>query len=554
MLKKLIKNQLKPAIIIFLILNTLKITLFNFFIIPNQTFLTFTYKFEVSILFATIFYLLIFTIKSRIPFIILYLVQTVYIVVNISYYMYFHSYLHILQCFTLFNEALIAAGHSAAPKSIKLMITIIDLPFFLYIIFYYAKVISINSKLRIQKISLIASSLLIILCIEVSNYIHDYSIIQYVNDMKRGESPIVERYGTLANNIVNIYLNKSDKELISKLKYGEEQKNTIVSVKKPNFVIIQVESMDSNVVNQRYKGQYIAPFLHSLAVSGIYYPYTLSYHLGGATSDCEFSIINSVEPLTDYPAIKLANYDYSNSMIKSLSAASYKAVTFHGNVGDYYNRDVAFPKMGFNNFLDIDNMQLKNVGWGAPDSDVFKYCKNYLKDIKQPFLSYIITISSHGPFTNAKLYYNNNLYDDIKDTLVKNYFNSMSYADESIKNFVSNIEASYKNTYIFIWGDHTPNISTDLYKQASFTIDNKYFEFVPLIIITPDKKVYNENKSVASFLDISPTILSQSGIKYEIKSNGVNLINFTGNSPIPFKGSDYDRKYLYNKIIKSSNP
>lgn len=537
------------AVLIFLVLNALKVTLFNFYIIPVQTADTFKYKFVITVLFIVALYPFILIIKSRALFIILYIVQSVYIVAYIAYYLYFRSYLNLLQWITLYKEASGAAGHFAVPKSAKLLIVLMDLPLFVYLVFNYYHVVRLNLKLRYQRIAVMVLSLLIILSIESQNYINGYSLVQYASDKYRGESPIVQRYGTLANNIVSLYENKGDKELVNNLSYGKQQSSKTEVKSNPNFVIIQVESMDANVINQKYKGEYIAPFLHSLSGQSVYYPYVLSYHMGGGTSDSEFSIINSVEPLENYPVIKLANYDYPNSMVKALSKGSYSAVAFHGNVGDFFNRDVAFPKMGFSKFIDKSKMNLKDVGWGAPDSQVFNYVENYLKNVKQPFVSYTITMTSHGPFTNASNYYNNHLYDDIKDETVRNYFNSMSYVDQSIKDYVAYIESNFPNTYVFIWGDHTPGINTDLYKQASLTTDDKYFEFVPLLIVTPDKKVYKEEQKVASFLDISPTILSASGVDFNIKSNGLNLIN-PDEAPgtIPFKSGSYDRTLLFNRI------
>jgi lipoteichoic acid synthase len=107
------------------------------------------------------------------------------------------------------------------------------------------------------------------------------------------------------------------------------------------------------------------------------------------------------------------------------------------------------------------------------------------------------------------------------------------------------------NTYIFIWGDHAPAIDYTEYRQASITNEDKYFEYVPLIIVTPDNKSYKEENAVASFLDISPTILKLSGIKYNLFSDGVNLINpEIENSKIPFKEKLYDSNELFNEINK----
>ena len=181
--------------------------------------------------------------------------------------------------------------------------------------------------------------------------------------------------------------------------------------------------------------------------------------------------------------------------------------------------------MGFQEFDDMTKMNLKDVGWGAPDNKVFDYALQRMKTVKSPFFTYIITMTSHGPFTNASNYYHNSDYDDISDVTVRNYFNSMSYVDKSIKDFVAALQSQNKDTNILIWGDHTPNVNNEtLFKQASFTYENKYFEFTPLFILTQDKKVYKETKKVASFLDISPTILETSGISFDVKSNGLNLL------------------------------
>jgi len=283
-----------------------------------------------------------------------------------------------------------------------------------------------------------------------------------------------------------------------------------------------------------------------------YYPYTMSYHEAGGTSDCEFSAINSVEPLSDYPSMKINDYDYPNSIVRQLAGNSYDTVAFHGNVGSYFNRDVAYPKMGYRELADMAKMGLKDVGWGAPDNDVFSYAENRLKNEKQPFFAYTITMTSHGPFTNADNYYNNAVYDDVKDPTARNYMNSMSYVDQSVASYVNYIRANFKNTYIFILGDHTPNVNSGDYRQASFTEGDKYFEFVPLIIVTPDNRQYREDNIAASFLDIAPTIANASGVPYSIDSDGMDLLNRTeeNNNRIPYKGESFDRSYLLEKISK----
>ncbi len=548
-------------IALFIFINAVKLSLYNYFLIPQATGEILIYKFGFTLLCSTIILLIILSIRSRYLFLIFMIAQGIYCFTNISYFLYYHSYLHFLQWISLFKEAMISATHLANPKSMQLLVVFIDAPLALYIFIKYFKKEANKIKLPVLKFTLVIIALVILLAVETNNYYQNKSIVQYMDDRYTGETEIVERYGTLSNSIVNIIKNNSESKLIRQIHYGHKQsnsntlgigndsKNSYLNSQNPNFAIIQVESMDANIVRQQYKGSYVMPFLNSMTKNSIYYPYTLSYHQGGGTSDAEFSVINSVEPLESFPAIKLTSYGYQNSVISKLDKASYDTMAFHGNVGTFYNRNIALSKMGFQKFYDIGSMNYEDEGWGAPDHKVFSFALDKMKKAGKPFISYVITMTSHGPFESVRNYYNNPVYDDIDNEIVKNYFNSFSYVDESIRDYVRAIQKAFPNTYVIIYGDHTPNINTEDFAQASFIDGDKYFEFVPLFIITPDKQKYQENSVVASFLDVSPTILEASGLPYSVFSDGSSLIGRKANPMnIPLKGSYFDRSWLYDKI------
>jgi phosphoglycerol transferase MdoB-like AlkP superfamily enzyme len=439
--------------------------------------------------------------------------------------------------FVLAGEGLGAVSDISILIGPMLLIAILDLPVFILALVKYSKIhIVFNTGFKFKRIAIIVSCLLIIISVESVNFFNKSSIITFTREYNvMNEIKIVQRYGTLANSIINFALNSPD-SMIKKLKYGKLiESSGKPNAAKPNFVIIQVESMDSNIMETMHNGEYIMPYLHSLSQSNVYYPYTLSYHLAGGTSDSEFSIINDVPPLSDFPAIKILDYSYPNSIIKKLSKASYSTIAFHGNDGSYFSRNYAFPKMGFQEFADIYRMGLNPVVWGAPDGDVFSYIQTRLKTERKPFLAYAITMSSHGPFISAEAYYKTAKYNDEKNEIGRKYFTSMSYVDQALRKYVEYIRNTYKNTYILIWGDHTPAINFDGYKQASFVEGNNYFEFVPIIILTPDKKMYTENKISASFLDIALTIANASNIPYKLSSDGIDLLeraDTKGKNPI----------------------
>lgn len=537
------------AVAAFILLNAVKLSIFNFYIIPRQTPAVFQYKLRLTLLLVSVLYPLLFNFRSRLFLTVFYGLQALYIMISLSYYMYFHSYLRFSDFFLLFGEGLTAVAHSSAPMSPRLLTAFIDLPFFAVVVYKYPLVRELSVKLRLLKAAVALLCLLELSAIEIENYRLKHSLIHYVRDNYAGETQIVERYGTFIDNLVCLYKNSSETKLMGSLRYGEEITGEEGPGPKPGFVLIQVESLDSNAVDHKYKGRHIAPFLHSMSEESVYFPYVLSYHLGGGTSDAEFSIINSIHPLTGFPAIKMRNYDYHNSFVRRLAAASYETLAFHGNVGNFYNRNVAFPRMGFRNFFDMDKMNLKDVGWGAPDGEVFEFAAVTLKSAERPFFAYIITMTGHGPFTNARNYYDNSLYDDVGNPVVRDFFNTISYVDQVIESFVKDIRESFENTYIFIWGDHSPNINTPEYKQASLVEGGNYLEFVPLIIITPDGRSYRENRRAASFLDFSPTLLNAAGIAYTIKSGGVDLLSASPDGPpIPFKDESLDRYELFRRI------
>jgi lipoteichoic acid synthase len=315
--------------------------------------------------------------------------------------------------------------------------------------------------------------------------------------------------------------------------------------------LLQVESMDSYIIDCRHRKKFVTPYLHHLSRKSLFFPYTLSYHAGGSTSDCEFSTLNSVEPLHNFPSIKLRNYDYANSLVSRLTRNGYQALAFHGNRGTYFNRTFAFKKIGFQTFYDMFAMGIKEKGWGIPDDTVFTFALSRLETQKPPFFYYVITMSSHEPFTLIKSFFQDKRFDNIKDGAKRNYFNSMAYVDKEVKRLVTTVQKNHPNTYIFIYGDHTPTLPKCGYTKSLIRHNDRILEFVPLFILTPGKNVHYEKKYAASFLDIAPTALFASGVTDSIRSHGQNLLNLPlQEKELPLRGQLYSRKHLYSLIAK----
>ena len=430
---------------------------------------------------------------------------------------------------------------------------LIDLPFFAGVLVLYPRFREMNRRFLFKPVFYAFSVLFII-------YFYRWEVprvspIKQMNNRYESDVAVVKKYGLLTFNILDLINLKNNRSRIERFNYGPAFASRPDSARTPlNVLLLQIESLDAYIISQKHKKACVTPYLHSLAGRCVFFPYMLSYHLAGSTSDCEFSTLNSVEPLDDYPSIKLRNYDYPNSLLKRFVRNRYAVFSFHGNRGTYFNRSAAFKKMGFQKFYDLFAMKIPEAGWGATDESVLNYVLGRLKGQKQPFLYHVITMSSHEPFTLIRPYYRNKAYDGIRDGATRNLFNSMSYVDQLLKKFIPAVQSQCPNTIIFIYGDHTPSLPKCSYKKSIFRENERAFEFVPLFVITPDKTVYREKALAASFLDIAPTVLVASGIGDSIRTYGIDLLSLpVQNKDIPFRRGICSRKSLFEKISRNKH-
>lgn len=523
-------------LICFLFLNSLKVIIFH----SKLSVSSFSYYIFV---FATIsfLFLIIFNFKSRIIATGFYIIQFLYLSANYIYFSFFGIYLSPKLVYSLFEEGTITVTRGIFPFGAFLLLFLIDLPFFILIL--KKNVFNFFSEIKFKNKIIIFSFILLIIFLYVQFSNKDDGEIKRHQELHE-EFGIVEKYGLL---LWQLDLFSYEDYYLDKL---QKSQNIIEGEKKEKFcnvIMIQVEALDSFIVQLEWNGNKIMPYIDKLLDSSIYYPYTLSYHFGGGTSDCEFSIINSVEPLLYYPSIKIFNYSYENSFVKILKKNNYSAKAFHGNYSSFFNRKYAFKAMGFDIFYDLRNMNLQMKGWGAPDEDLFEFVFKEIKKEDKPFFYHIITMSSHFPFVNVLNYYDNpNFHHPEREA--RNYFLSMSYVDMVLKKYVEEF-LKVPDTYIFIYGDHTPGLyfNSKSYQPSKLFKDFKKYEFVPLIIITPDFKNYREKNLCASFLDIAPTVLDATGVKFKYSTDGQDLIKF------PIKDeyfSHYDKKYKRSELYK----
>ena len=116
---------------------------------------------------------------------------------------------------------------------------------------------------------------------------------------------------------------------------------------------------------------------------------------------------------------------------------------------------------GFNHIIDKNNFEQKDMNskWGAHDHVVFNRALTEIKQMREPFFTTILTLSSHEPFDvpMAPVFKGND-----RQTLYKN---SVIYLDRSLGDFMSAIskEPYYNNTIFIFIADHGFRVGCLLY-------------------------------------------------------------------------------------------
>lgn len=534
--------------VLFILINSVKITLFNQYVLDNWKPENVIYKFLHTITVMGSVYILLgnYFPNLLIPF---YILQLAYLGIYASYYSFYHYYLQILEGLRLFRESFDVFSRNSTPKNSRLLFLGIDIPFF---IIMFLRLHGRDTS-RINDVqTLILTCLLSVLLLESYNLFKGRSLIKLLNTYPKSEKTVIENYGTLANAGVNLIKFHQYEEFMKAYDYGNVQSIKSKGYRRPNILIIQLESVDSHAVEHTHDGKLVMPYMNALKNNAICFPYTLNYHKAGGTSDAEFSILNSVEPLGNFPSIMIPSYEFKNSFVKILGEAGYETAVYHGNHGDYYHRDKAFAKMGFGKFFDLENMGINEVGWGAPDHEVFDFVLENMKKQTQPSFNYVITMTNHCRFTNARKYHNDPRFDDIRHTDYRNYLNSLSYVDKATKAFVESVQQQDKDACIIMVGDHTPGLDKKVYQESSLKSEGRHLEFVPLFLLAPGHHAYLESEKAASFLDIAPTVLQLANIDTLYNTYGQGLLTPEDlKEKIPYRDFMFDRKTIYGEINKS---
>lgn len=303
-----------------------------------------------------------------------------------------------------------------------------------------------------------------------------------------------------------------------------------------NLLIIQVESLEDFVIGRSIDGQEITPNLNKLLKNSIYFPNIFEQVNEGTSSDSDLMVNTSMLPLRQGTAFfRYPNTSY-NSMPNILEKEGYSTIAIHSDKGSFWNYAQGLTGIGFDKFVDYYSFKRdEKIGLGLSDRSYFTQVLPMIKNLKQPFYAFTVTLTSHGPFDLPEKYRKLKLNPELDKNVLGGYFQSVHYTDEQIGIFLNKLKEDglLDNTVIAIEGDHTgphkyyDNKIESLSNPESWWLDNGNHT-VPLIIYNPSIKEPVKDDVYGGQIDIMPTLLNLMGVPRNIYENtalGRNLLN-----------------------------
>lgn len=303
-----------------------------------------------------------------------------------------------------------------------------------------------------------------------------------------------------------------------------------------NLIVIQVESLEDFVINKKVDGQEITPNINKLLNNSIYLPNIFEQVNEGTSSDSDLMVNTSMLPLRQGSTFFRNPATTYNSLPNILEKDGYSTIAIHSDKGSFWNYAQGLNGIGFDKFVDYYSFDRdENIGLGLSDGSYFRQIEPMIKELRQPFYAFTVTLTSHGPFDLPKEYRELKLSPELDDNVLGGYFQSIHYTDAKIGMFIESLKKDglLDNTVIAIEGDHTGphkyynSKIESLSNPESWWLDNGNHT-VPLIIYNPSIKTPVKDDVYGGQIDIMPTLLYLLGVDNNVYQNtalGRNLLN-----------------------------
>lgn len=249
----------------------------------------------------------------------------------------------------------------------------------------------------------------------------------------------------------NFFDRKTTNRLIDSLYTSSDSTATILKTKRPNIILLILESFTADVIEPLGGVKNLTPNLNALCEEGVLF--TNFYASGDRTDKGLISILSGYPAQPQTSIIKLPNKTQSLPHLNAhLKRLGYTTSFIYGGDVDFANFRSYLNTGGFDHITTLDDFddELYTSKWGVHDHYMFDKAFQELLKEQNPFFKVILTLSSHEPFDVPGDKF---IAGSSQEAL---FLNSCHYTDKSVGTFITQCKQQswWDNTLLIITADH----------------------------------------------------------------------------------------------------
>ncbi|MFZ2235689.1 MAG: LTA synthase family protein [Dokdonella sp.] len=273
--------------------------------------------------------------------------------------------------------------------------------------------------------------------------------------------------------------------------------------RKLNVIILFEESMGAEFVGS-LGGRGLTPNIDRIAAESL--SFTNLYASGTRTVRGMEALTTSLAPVPPESVVKRTGNEGLFNLATIARAHGYSPSFIYGGYGTFDNMNAYFSSNGWSLFdrTDMPKPRSANI-WGIADEELFDNALDaFDKQIArgEPVFSLVMSTSNHKPYTFPVGIPGVKAKGGGREAGVR-------YADYAIGQFFDKLKTKswYTNTMLVIAGDHGARV----YGRSQIPISNYP---VPFVVHAPDTIAAARNDTLASQVDIGPTLLGLLHLNY----------------------------------------
>jgi len=202
------------------------------------------------------------------------------------------------------------------------------------------------------------------------------------------------------------------------------------------------------------------------------YSTALSPVFGGGTANPEFELLCGLPVTSNIIQFELPVLNSDLPCLPNLLKKNgYTTIANHPNVRGFWNRDEAYPKLGFEQYYSINDFVKDDMLAGTYLSDSSLYSQSFgrASGIEKPVFNYVLTAAEHYPYVSTG---NSNTIVgvDSDNEYLSRYVNLIRLGTKQVYQYYERLRKSDPKALVVILGDHLPVLGKDfaLYRENGF--------------------------------------------------------------------------------------